>query len=200
MPESDTYDPIWAEYEDGLPDYEQPEPMHGLVSRTAAPLRPPPPVHFESPQPPEYGSHADQLLTAWSINRAWEELLDPGETEPVSPNVGAGAQPAHAGGNPYGFSSVDPLQPASGATGRLEDAHDPIMEELLNLGRPRPGESFEATRPYANDTRVGVPLEDTVEQEIQQSWDPYRLTEPQATLETIVSGFGFDEPDMGPMW
>ncbi|MFH1747689.1 MAG: hypothetical protein ABIG44_11680 [Planctomycetota bacterium] len=200
MPGSDTYDPIWAEYEDGLPDYEQPEPGHGFVSRSAAPLRPPPPVHFESPQPPEYGSPADQLLAAWCINRAWEELPDPGETEPVPTNIGAVAQPAHTGGNLYGYGSAEPLQSAREASAVLEDTLDRRVEETLDIGRPYLDESFEATHPYAGDPRFRSPLEGIIEQEMQRFEDPYRPTDPPAMPEMTSPGLGFTGPEASLPW
>lgn len=200
MPESDTYDPIWAEYEDGLPHYEQTEPGHGFVSRSAAPLRPPPPAHFELPQPPEYGSPADQLLTAWCINRAWEELPDPGEIEPVPTNIGAVAQPVHTGGNLYGYGSTELLQPARETSAVLGDTLDRRVEETLNIGRRCFGESFEATHPHASDPRFRSPLEDTIEQEMQRFEDPYGPIGPPGMPEMPLPGLGSTGPEVNPPW
>ena len=199
-PQCDTYDPIWAEYESDLPDYKQSGPWDELVTRSASPLRPLPQAHFDPPQPPEYGSPADRLLTEWCINRAFEELLDPAEPEPVPLTIDAVTQPAHMGGDLYGYGSAELLQPAGDASAVLGDTLDRHVEETLDIGRPCPGESFEATHPYADDPLFRDPLEDIVEQEMQQFGDPYGLTGPSGTPEPIAPGFGFDGEEMGPLW
>ena len=104
------------------------------------------------------------------------------------------------GGDLYGYGSAELLQPAGDASAVLGDTLNRHVEETLDIGRPCPGESFEATHPYADDPLFRDPLEDIVEQEMQQFGDPYGLTGPSGTPEPIAPGFGFDGEEMGPLW